>query len=432
MKIGAFSGMFHLAPETIRFYVNKGLLAPASRNGRYAFSAQDAEDMELLLRLKRLKFSLSEIHRIVSLRRLSNFDSADELNDYVSILRKQKKALTSEKGRLQEAISEIEREIAGAAGKHTGQAMRASGVPLAFLPYMACPHCRGDLSIRECNIEKDQIISGSLLCACGYRAGIRNGIVLGERGDISIYDGPDLERNCYRMMSPDLITLMKKSYRWMLEKLEKRGTKNKLILEDFVNDYCFCHANFEAMDPGALYVVADKFPEIVAMYKNLTDKMNLEHQVLYIASASHLMPLRDGCVDIYIDLAANEYAMFQQGYATDALSRYFHEQSGAVGIFWHFEEGCESLAELRRQYPDAFSKNFDAAHFRRYLGERWEDVAAFDALGFVTDSGGDDSFSYHVAGERLNLSAYDARGFLRENAGRLPRARSYPSPNTAS
>ncbi|MDR1019454.1 MAG: MerR family transcriptional regulator [Synergistaceae bacterium] len=416
MKIGEFSEMFRLTPETVRFYINKGLLVPASRNERYAFSAQDVEDMELLQKLKRLRFSLSEIHRIVSLKRLSNFDSTDELNDYVSILKKQKKVLTRERGRLQETIAEIEREIAGAAGKHTGQAKRASGVPLAFLPYLACPHCQKGLSIKGCSIEKDQIVSGSLFCACGYQSGIQNGIVLGERGEVSIYDGPDLERNCYRMMSPGLITLMKKNYRWMLERLEKCGTKGKLVLEDFVNDYCFCHANFEAMDPSALYVITDKFPEIVAMYKNLIDKMNLEHQVLYIAAASHLLPLRDGCVDIYIDLATNEYAMFQQGYAMDALSRYFHERSSAVGIFWHFEDRCESLAELRRQYPDAFDRNFDLACFREYLGRCWQDVADFDYLGFVTDSGEEDSFSYHVVGEKLNLNSYFVRGFLPEGA----------------
>ncbi len=293
MKIGEFSGMFHLTPQTVRFYINKGLLVPASRNDRYAFSPQDAEDMELLLKLKRLRFSLSEIHRIVSLKRLSNFDSADELNDYISILKKQKKALTWEKTRLQETLSELEREIAGAAGKHTGQAKRANGVPLAFLPYLACPHCQRDLSVKECNIEKDQLSSGTLLCACGYRAGIQNGIVVGEQGEVSVYDGPDLERNCYRMMSPDLITLMKKNYQWMLERLEHCGMKGRLVLEDFVNDYCFCHANFENMDPGALYVITDKFPGIVAMYKNLIDRMNLEHQAVYRRRGAFAAPARE-------------------------------------------------------------------------------------------------------------------------------------------
>ncbi len=139
--------------------------------------------------------------------------------------------------------------------------------------------------------------------------------------------------------------------------------------------------------------------------------MNLDRQVLYIAAAGHLLPLREKSVDIYVDLTTNEYAMFRQGFAMDALTRYFHESSRAVGVFWHFDGRCESLRELRRQYPDAFDRNFDVGYFRDYLESRWEEVLDFDYLGFVTDSGEGDSFSYHVTGERLNLSSYFVKNF---------------------
>jgi len=91
VKIGEFSDLFGLAPETVRYYVNKGLLVPVSKNERYDFDNVDVDDMRLLMKLKSFRFSLSEIHRIMSLRRLSNFDSKKELMDYIDILNHQKK-----------------------------------------------------------------------------------------------------------------------------------------------------------------------------------------------------------------------------------------------------------------------------------------------------------------------------------------------------
>ena len=100
MKIGEFSDLFGLAPETVRYYVNKGLLVPVSKNERYDFDNVDVDDMRLLMKLKSFRFSLSEIHRIMSLRRLSNFDSKKELMDYIDILNHQKKNMLLEKKKI--------------------------------------------------------------------------------------------------------------------------------------------------------------------------------------------------------------------------------------------------------------------------------------------------------------------------------------------
>ncbi len=416
MKLGGFSQHFNLAPETIRYYINKGLLVPVAKNNRYDFRERDIEDMDLLLKLKSFRFSINDIHRILSLKRLSNLDSSVELNDYVSILRTQKRMLVSEKKYLQRLIGNLQQEISTASGKHTDAIRRKTGVPLTFLPYLACPHCQGPLSINNCNIERDQIISGGLNCVCGFKASIHNGILIGQPGKISIYDGPDTERNSYRMMSPTLITLMQKAYHWMLEHLNKCDTKRKLVLETFINNYCFCYSNFEFMDKDAYYVITDKFPEIVALYRNLIDKLDLNLKVLYIAAGSHLLPLRNNCVDVYIDLdASNEYAIFHNGYAFDALTRYFHENTYAIGAFFFFKPGGPSVQELYRQYPETWERCFDVAYFRKYLQGMWQSTLDYANIGYVTDSGEDESFSYHIDGERLGLDTYFMHGFKAPN-----------------
>lgn len=89
MKIGEFSEHFNLPFETVRYYINKGLLIPHVKNDRYSFAPKDIKDIELILKLKSFRFSLHDIHRIISLKRLSNLDNPNELNDYLSIMNHQ-------------------------------------------------------------------------------------------------------------------------------------------------------------------------------------------------------------------------------------------------------------------------------------------------------------------------------------------------------
>ncbi|MEG1824598.1 MAG: hypothetical protein RR501_07455, partial [Cloacibacillus sp.] len=77
--------------------------------------------------------------------------------------------------------------------------------------------------------------------------------------------------------------------------------------------------NIEEMPADALYIITDKYPELVAIYKGLIDKLGLERDILYVATASSLLPLKENSVDLYIDFdSANEYALFHKGYSLEA------------------------------------------------------------------------------------------------------------------
>lgn len=415
MKIGEFCRLFGLSTETIRYYINKGLLVPVAKNDRYDFDSVDIDDMRLLLKLKSFRFTIAEIHKILSLRRLSNFDSKKELMDYIDILNHQKKNMLLEKKQIESIINAMKNEIASASGKHNSVEKRKNGVPLAFLPYLSCPVCQSELKIRNCNIEKDHILSGELGCTCGFNAAIKNGILVGDSGRISKYDWPDLERNCYRLMNPNLISYMHKAYHSMLEWLKHKDLKGKIVLEDSINSYCFCQINFELMDKDALYIITDKYPEVVAVYKGLIDKLNLEHKILYIASASSMLPLKHGCVDVYVDLdSSNEYALFNNGYSTDALKKYFNKGSSAVGLFFSFKPKSASVAELHRQFPEAWERSYDVAYFRQHLRRTWSNILDEETIGKVTDSDQEEiAYCYHIPGE-VGVDVYHVEGFLPE------------------
>ena len=140
MKIGQFGAVFGLQPETVRYYINLGLLIPEVKNGRYVFGEEDLEDMKLIQRLKSYRFSIKEIHRLLSLYRLSHLNSVEEAGDYVKILETQKSFLEHEREETDAVISRLNRDIMTTREYLKKMTVRKSGMPLQFLSLLACPH----------------------------------------------------------------------------------------------------------------------------------------------------------------------------------------------------------------------------------------------------------------------------------------------------
>jgi DNA-binding transcriptional MerR regulator len=64
-SIGELAGEFDVTTRTIRFYEEKGLLAPRREGTRRIYSAADRTRLRLILRGKRLGFSLEESAEII-------------------------------------------------------------------------------------------------------------------------------------------------------------------------------------------------------------------------------------------------------------------------------------------------------------------------------------------------------------------------------
>ena len=65
--IGELSAEFGLSPRAIRFYEDQGLLAPQRAGANRVYSKRDRARLILILRGKRLGFSLSDIRQFLDL-----------------------------------------------------------------------------------------------------------------------------------------------------------------------------------------------------------------------------------------------------------------------------------------------------------------------------------------------------------------------------
>ncbi len=65
--IAELARAFDVTTRTIRFYEDKGLIEPARKGQRRVYSARDRVRLKLIMRGKRLGFSLDEIREMIEL-----------------------------------------------------------------------------------------------------------------------------------------------------------------------------------------------------------------------------------------------------------------------------------------------------------------------------------------------------------------------------
>ena len=116
LRIGAFCRRFNIAASTVRYYIHRGILIPEPRNGQYLFFESCVQDMQQIMELKELRFSLDEIHGLLTLRRKFNLAQKEDADSYLHMLYRQKERLAQqlENARRQEALlDQIQQELMG-------------------------------------------------------------------------------------------------------------------------------------------------------------------------------------------------------------------------------------------------------------------------------------------------------------------------------
>ena len=114
MRIGIFAKKFGIPVSTVRYYIQLGILVPESRNGQYIFSDKCVQDMERVMEYRELRFSLLDIHELLTLQRKFTLSQPEDRNAYLALLYQQRERLIRalETNQQQEhLLKQLEREI---------------------------------------------------------------------------------------------------------------------------------------------------------------------------------------------------------------------------------------------------------------------------------------------------------------------------------
>lgn len=107
-SIGELAREFAVTARTIRFYEGEGLLAPLRRGRTRLFSGRDRVRLRLILRGKRLGFSLAEIREILDLYE-SDPGEAGQLRHLIGKIAGRRDALLSQRADIDQILADMGR-----------------------------------------------------------------------------------------------------------------------------------------------------------------------------------------------------------------------------------------------------------------------------------------------------------------------------------
>ncbi len=106
-SIGDLSREFGVTTRTIRFYEDQGLLSPTRNGQNRIYQARDRVRLKLILRGKRLGFSLKEINKLIELYDTPEGE-AGQLRSFIEKIRARRTELLVQKDDIEHVLDELD------------------------------------------------------------------------------------------------------------------------------------------------------------------------------------------------------------------------------------------------------------------------------------------------------------------------------------
>ena len=372
MKIGEVGKKYGLSTDTLRYYIKSGLLIPRgkARYSRCEFRKRDLEDLELILRMKEQRFSLKDIMTVLAMRRTSNMVEPHTLEAWSRLYERQREVLRLEIGKLNRALESLEQEASLLLREEKSAPRVSTGTPLRALGLLRCPACGGGFRLEDAALDSRYIYRGSLRCGCGRELSIEDGVV--ETGNLYVgaYDRPDLKRELYTEVIGPFLTYLQKGLDKVDHFLREKLRPESVVMETHINSFFFAYNHLDAIPEDTLYIVVDRYPEMLREYKRLLENMGIQRDFLFIADNSMRFPLQEPCVDFLVScMSDNEYCLYNPGSYIGDMKPFLRENAETVGTFLSFGKQTKSQRLIHESYPEGSERPYSRELFERQYRE---------------------------------------------------------------
>ncbi|MEW5550793.1 MerR family transcriptional regulator [Peribacillus frigoritolerans] len=404
MKIGPFAKLFHVTTDTVRYYIEQGLLIPDKKNTQYQMNQLCLDDMAFITELKKFQFTLLEIQQILSYRRVTNFSDHEDIDYYNNILIDKKNSLTKKKEDISKAIQLIEKAVQ--TSSPSSKEENFTGIPLSFVNLLYCPKCHVPLEMKDITIKKVYIQTGSLTCTCGYEAVIEEGIIItANLYETSPYPSYFYDKETIKEINPKMINLFEKSNFWFQKVLQNVDLKNKLIVETNVDAFVSLPKYIDVIETSASYVFSGYSLAMLKKVRKRIERMNPKPNVLYILNSDLNLPLKPLSIDVFLDsFTANDFSLLNPQFPIHVLKNYFHSSSTIVGGYSYYDSSATSLKNISALYPNSHEHILYPKYIEENISVNGFQITQCENIGFCTDPG--PFFDYHVIDEKFHMLMY--------------------------
>ncbi|GIN97538.1 hypothetical protein J6TS1_34080 [Siminovitchia terrae] len=408
MLIGKFAQKYNVKTDTIRYYMELGLLIPKKRNHYYVFDKMCEEDMEIISELKKYRFSLQEIHKFLSFKRVTLLSNKEDYTFLTQMLEEKKEELNEEVRSITYSIRDIDEKVQELNLMHT-IAGEEKGMPFDFLPMLYCPSCQTSLDLRNASTRGQQIFMGELFCSCGYKAQIHEGIVITEHLNKESFNPHYIyDKEMLKIIQSSFISLSEKASLWVKEHLISENLTNKVIVETHIDTYVFLNKYISELDKGAFYIFSGSTMPMLKMLKMKIEQTDPGLKILYLLNSGLDLPIKHHAIDYVIDsYSFNEYSLFHKSLPMMVLAPYLKNESKIIGASFYYSDGAKSLLRMKTLHPNAFPSNLRSSFIKENLEASNFRITEKENIGLTKDPGG--YIKYHIPGETGHFFTYLAR-----------------------
>lgn len=364
MKISKFAEVNNVSVDTIRHYMDLGLVIPEKKGSHYFFDEYCQKDIELILEYKWIGFSLNEIKELFLYKNLGKSLDYEKDIFYQSLFKvkyekveQEIKTLKERKDKLKKALNNlsIETEISSS----------ILGVDLKVLHLFKCVKCNGNLILEDGIINKNQIVEGKLICNCGEEYAITSGVLTAGKL-FEVYKRKSLEDSISDYIHETDTTFLENIQRggeWAKKKLIQLDLNNKILLDLGSGLGFFLRNIYEELPEDCLYIAVDRDLNKLLLLKDVIERRNLKRNIVFICADFLNIPIQNYSADIVIDQSGTSNYSFE------------HEEFLLRELNYLFKPNCYLLSSfilfnkfsINSQIAPRLRENFTSAKVKREI-----------------------------------------------------------------
>lgn len=342
MKIGKFSRKNNISVDAIRHYMDLELLLPQKEGGQYDFDRTCQEQLDKVVELKGMGFTLQEIKEIMIYHRLCHLDHIEENRNNKMLYENKKKEIEDKINELQLIDNKLDIKL-NELNKYEGVEGCTLGLDLHVIQLLRCPTCRGSLSVNEGTIKDHQVIEGKLKCECGAMYNVERGILrICEDRDIkeqAILKGKHYIDEYINETHPAYLASISVGINWLNKKISEMSLTKKVIL-DLGSGVGFALRNYlELLPDDCIYLAIDRDLSRHHFLKSMLEKTGIKKSIIFIHADFLQLPLNYHSVDVLVDFSGtSNYSFEHEEFLLDLMEAYCKEHIRVLGSYILFNK----------------------------------------------------------------------------------------------
>lgn len=355
MRIGKFGETNKLSIDTIRHYMDLGLIVPEKRGGHYFFDKRCQNDLELILEFKGMGFSLNEIKNLFLYENFGKFTDYEKDTYYQSLFMDKYEKIEQEIKNLVVIKDKLKAKLDDLSAKSEGSSSMI-GIDLKVLDILKCLKCSKKLILQDGMISRNQIMEGKLTCDCGEEYLIESGILSVGKPFKSTTGLPFEEYilEYIHVTDPAYLENIHKGGEWSKRKIVQLDLSDKVLLELGSGVGFFLRNIYQELPEDCLYIAVDRNLERHRFLKSALERTSSKRNILFICADFLDIPIQDYSVDMVIDQSGtSNYSFEHEEFLLRELVSLFKPDCYLLGSFIAFKN-FSTKSKIEARFRDNF------------------------------------------------------------------------------